>query len=236
MQFQNLSREPIIDVIIPAYNEEASIAHVIKDIPKYLVRNIIVCENNSTDRTAEVASEAGAIVVSEPEKGYGNACLKGMAYIESLESNPDIVVFLDGDYSDYPEQMPELVRPIINDGMHMVIASRAVGQLEKGAMMPQQVFGNWLATTLIKLFYNVTFTDLGPFRAIRYDKLIEIEMQDKTFGWTVEMQVKAAKHKFRFTEIPAKYRKRIGVSKVSGTVRGTILAGHKILWTIFKLL
>ncbi|WP_235296744.1 glycosyltransferase family 2 protein [Portibacter marinus] len=231
-----MSREPIIDVIIPAYNEEASIAHVIKDIPKYLVRNIIVCENNSTDRTAEVASEAGAIVVSEPEKGYGNACLKGMAYIESLESNPDIVVFLDGDYSDYPEQMPELVRPIINDGMHMVIASRAVGQLEKGAMMPQQVFGNWLATTLIKLFYNVTFTDLGPFRAIRYDKLIEIEMQDKTFGWTVEMQVKAAKHKFRFTEIPAKYRKRIGVSKVSGTVRGTILAGHKILWTIFKLL
>jgi len=231
-----VSRKQVIDVIIPAYNEEASIGHVVKDVPSDLVRHIIVCENNCTDSTPEVAREAGAVVVSQPIKGYGNACLKGMEYVANLEIKPDIIVFLDGDYSDHPEQMTELVAPIINDGDDMVIASRAMGQLEKGAMMPQQVFGNWLATTLIKLIYGVTFTDLGPFRAIRYDKLMEIDMQDKTFGWTVEMQVKAAKYKYKFREIPAKYRKRIGVSKVSGTVRGTILAGHKILWTIFKLI
>ena len=231
-----MSQEVITDVIIPAYNEEASIVHVINDIPKHLVRHIIVCNNNSTDRTAEVAARAGAVVVHEPRKGYGNACLKGMEYIAGLKTKPNIVVFLDGDYSDHPEQMVELIRPIENEGYHMVIASRALGQLEKGAMMPQQVFGNWLAITLIKLFYNVTYTDLGPFRAIRYDKLLEIDMEDKTFGWTVEMQVKAAKMKYRCTEVPVNYRKRIGFSKVSGTIKGTFLAGHKILWTIFKLL
>ncbi|GLR19243.1 glycosyltransferase family 2 protein [Portibacter lacus] len=231
-----MSSKQLIDVIIPAYNEEESIGRVINDIPKDLVRDIIVCENNCTDSTAQVALAAGAIVVSQPIKGYGNACLKGMEYIANNPIKPDIVVFLDGDYSDHPEQMPDLVRPIIEDDLDFVIASRAMGNLEKGAMMPQQVFGNWLATTLIKLFYKVTFTDLGPFRAIKYGKLLEIEMEDKTFGWTVEMQVKAAKHRFKFVEIPAIYRKRIGVSKVSGTVKGTILAGHKILWTIFKLL
>ena len=228
--------DAIIDVIIPAYNEEASIGAVVSDIPKELVRNIIVCENNCTDNTVEVAKAAGAIVVSQPIKGYGNACLKGMEYVSNTKVPPDIVVFLDGDYSDHPEQMTELVRPIIEEDYDFVIASRALGQLEKGAMMPQQVFGNWLATTLIKLFYKVTFTDLGPFRAIKYDKLLDIKMEDKTFGWTVEMQVKAAKLKMKCLEIPALYRKRIGVSKVSGTIRGTILAGHKILWTIFKLL
>ncbi len=226
----------LIDVIIPAYNEESSIGAVINDIPKYLVRKIIVCENKSTDRTAEVASKNGAIVVSEPAKGYGNACLKGMEYISQNEHKPDIVVFLDGDYSDHPEQMPDLVKPIIEEDFDLVIASRAIGNLEKGAMMPQQLFGNWLAINLIKLFYKVQFTDLGPFRAIKYSKLLELEMEDKTFGWTVEMQVKAAKLNFKCSEIPALYRKRIGVSKVSGTLRGTILAGHKILWTIFKLL
>jgi glycosyltransferase involved in cell wall biosynthesis len=231
-----VTKQPIIDVIIPAYNEEASIGHVVNDIPKDLVRDIIVCENNCTDNTAEVARAAGAIVVSQPIKGYGNACLKGMEYIANNPNPPDILVYLDGDYSDHPEQMSELVVPIIERDIDLVIASRAMGQLEKGAMMPQQVFGNWLATTLIKMFYGVTFTDLGPFRAIKYDKLLEIEMEDKTFGWTVEMQVKAAKNKFKCEEIPARYRKRIGVSKVSGTIRGTILAGHKILWTIFKLL
>ena len=230
------ARDTIIDVIIPAYNEEASIGAVVSDIPKELVRNIIVCENNCTDNTVQVAKAAGAIVVSQPLKGYGNACLKGMEYVSNSEVHPDIVVFLDGDYSDHPEQMIELVSPIIEEDYDFVIASRALGQLEKGAMMPQQVFGNWLATTLIKLFYKVTFTDLGPFRAIKYDKLLDIKMEDKTFGWTVEMQVKAAKLKMKCLEIPALYRKRIGVSKVSGTIRGTILAGHKILWTIFKLL
>ncbi len=229
-------RDKIIDVIIPAYNEEASIGKVIDDIPKALVREIVVCENNCTDNTKLVAEEHGATVVSQPERGYGNACLKGMEYIAAKNIKPDILVFLDGDYSDHPEQMTELVKPIIEEDYDFVIASRAMGQLEKGAMMPQQVFGNWLATNLIRLFYKVSFTDLGPFRALKYSRLLDLEMEDKTFGWTVEMQVKAAKKQYKCLEIPAMYRKRIGVSKVSGTIRGTILAGHKILWTIFKLI
>lgn len=229
-------QQPIIDVIIPAYNEEQSIGNVVRDIPKDFVRNIIVANNNSSDNTAQVAEDAGAIVVYQPLAGYGNACLKGMEYIAALDEKPDIIVYLDGDYSDFPEQMIELSKPIIESGYDMVIGSRALGDMEKGAMMPQQIFGNWLATSLIKLIYKYEFTDLGPFRAIRYDRLMEVDMQDKTFGWTVEMQVKAAKLKLKCLEIPVKYRVRIGVSKVSGTIRGTILAGHKILWTIFKLI
>jgi len=227
---------PLIDVIIPAYNEESSIASVVGDIPKDLVRDIIVCNNNSKDATAEHARNAGAIVVDEPRPGYGSACLKGMEYIAARDVKPDIIVFLDGDYSDHPEEMPKLVEPIIKDQMDMVIGSRAIGDMEDGAMMPQQIFGNWLATTLIRFFYKYEFTDLGPFRAIRYDRLMDIQMQDRDFGWTVEMQVKAAKMKLKCTEVAVKYRKRIGVSKVSGTIKGSILAGHKILWTIFKLL
>lgn len=229
---------PVIDVIIPAYNEEGSIALVVNEIPRAWVRDIIVCNNNSKDNTAEVARNAGAVVVDEPRPGYGSACLKGMAYIAARPpaEHPDIVVFVDGDHSDYPEQLPELVAPIINDGADMVIGSRALGDLEPGSMQPQQIFGNWLATTLIKLIYKVEFTDLGPFRAIRYDQLLAIKMNDPDFGWTVEMQVKAAKAGIRSVEVPVRYRNRIGVSKVSGTVRGTILAGHKILWTIFKLI
>ena len=228
----------LVDVIIPAFNEEASISKVVADIPKKLVRDIIVCNNASTDRTAAVAKEGGAIVVNQPLKGYGNACLKGIEYLKnkSSEDKPDIVVFLDGDYSDHPEEMSKLILPIEKEGKDMVIGSRALGDMEKGAMMPQQIFGNWLATTLIRLFYNYEFTDLGPFRAIRYDKLIDIDMQDKTFGWTVEMQVKAAKYGLKCKEVPVTYRRRIGISKVSGTLKGTVLAGHKILWTIFKLL
>jgi len=202
------------------------------------VREIIVCNNASTDNTKAIALANGATVVDQPEKGYGNACLKGIGYLKekSIEEQPDIVVFLDGDYSDHPEEMPKLVQPITEDGMDMVIGSRSMGKLQKGAMMPQQIFGNWLATTLIKFFYNYQFTDLGPFRAITWKQLMAIDMQDRDFGWTVEMQVKAAKFGLKCTEVPMTYRKRIGVSKVSGTVRGTILAGHKILWTIFKLL
>lgn len=228
----------IIDVIIPAYNEQASIGHVLKDIPKELVREIIVCNNASTDNTRSVALQNGATVVNQPLKGYGNACLKGMAYVKAkpMAEQPDIIVFLDGDYSDHPEEMTKLVAPILEKDMDMVIGSRALGDMESGAMMPQQIFGNWLATNLIRLFYNYNFTDLGPFRAIKWQKLLDIDMQDKTFGWTVEMQVKAAKHQLKCTEVPMTYRKRIGVSKVSGTLKGTILAGHKILWTIFKLL
>ena len=229
--------QPIIDVIIPAYNEEESIGKVVTDIPKDLVRNILVCNNASTDNTKTVATEAGAIVLDQPLKGYGNACLKGIEYLKNqpLEDQPDIVVFIDGDYSDHPEEMPKLITPIL-EGQDMVIGSRALGKMESGAMMPQQIFGNWLATTLIRFFYNYDFTDLGPFRSIKWKKLVEIDMQDRDFGWTVEMQVKAAKFKLKCIEVPVTYRRRIGVSKVSGTIRGTILAGHKILWTIFKLL
>jgi len=225
----------VIDVIIPAYNEEKSIGNVLKDIPKEWVREIIVCNNNSTDRTAEVAACNGATVLLQAQKGYGSACLKGIEHIKSKTEAPDIVVFLDGDYSDHPEELPDVVKPIIEKDMDLVIGSRALGKMEKGAMMPQQIFGNWLATNLIRLFYRYEFTDLGPFRAIKWPKLMEINMVDPDFGWTVEMQVKAAKYKLKCIEVPVKYRQRIGVSKVSGTIRGTILAGHKILWTIFKL-
>jgi len=226
----------LIDVIIPAYNEEKSIGKVLDDIPKEWVREVIVCNNNSTDNTKEEALNHGATVLDQPQKGYGSACLKGLEYLDKKEKKPDIVVFLDGDYSDHPEEMPKLLKPIIEDNYEMVIGSRALGDLEKGAMQPQQVFGNWLATSLIKLIYKKVFTDLGPFRAITYDALLRINMQDQDFGWTVEMQVKAAKLKIKSTEVAVTYRKRIGVSKVSGTLKGTILAGHKILWTIFKLI
>lgn len=226
----------IIDVIIPVYNEADSIAYVIRDIPKDRVRHIIVCNNNSSDDTPDIARRSGAVVVDAPARGYGNACLKGMAYIAGQKTKPDIVVFLDGDYSDFPGQLPEVVAPIIHQNFDMVIGSRALGKMEQGAMMPQQIFGNWLATRLIKIFFGYTFTDLGPFRAIRYDRLLELQMADKTYGWTVEMQVKAAKKGFRCKEVAVDYKKRIGESKVSGTIKGTILAGYKILWTIFKSL
>lgn len=225
----------IVDVIIPAYNEERSIAKVIKDIPQW-VREIIVCNNASTDTTKQTAGEAGATVVDQPIPGYGNACLKGIEYLEQKETSPEIVVFLDGDYSDYPEQMEYVIKPIVEQDYEMVIGSRALGDLQKGSMTPQQIFGNWLATNLIKLIYSYQFTDLGPFRAISWSALKQLDMQDKDYGWTVEMQVKAAKYKLKCTEVAVDYRKRIGVSKVSGTIKGTILAGHKILWTIFKLI
>ena len=225
-----------IDVIIPVFNEESSIGKVLEEIPDQVVRHIIVCNNGSTDNTKMVANEYEVIIVDQPEKGYGNACLKGMEWIANQKEKPDIVVFLDGDHSDYPEEMPDIIHPIIHNGVDLVIGSRAIGDLEKGAMMPQQIFGNWLATTLIKIIYHYTFTDLGPFRAIKYEKLLDLEMRDKDFGWTVEMQVKAAKQGLKCTEVPVKYRKRIGKSKVSGTIKGTVLAGHKILWTIFKLI
>lgn len=226
----------VVDVVIPAYNEEESIGKVLSDIPSELVREVIVCNNNSSDNTKSVALENGATVVDQKLKGYGNACLKGLEHIAGKSESPDVVVFIDGDYSDHPEEMDKIIRPIKEEGYEMVIGSRALGNLERGSMQPQQIFGNWLATTLIKIFYKKVFTDLGPFRAITYDALKRIDMQDKDFGWTVEMQVKAAKMGIRFTEVPVSYRKRIGVSKVSGTVKGTILAGHKIIWTIFKLI
>lgn len=231
-----MMNKPNVVVIIPAFNEENSVAKVINDIPKNIIDKIIVVNNNSNDLTKVNARNAGAIVLDEPTQGYGNACLKGISYAKELLIEPDIIVFIDADYSDYPEEIEQLIAPILNKDYDMVIGSRALGKREKGSMTPQQIFGNWLATTLIKMFYKVSYTDLGPFRAIRFNKLIEIDMKDKTYGWTVEMQLKAAKYKLKICEIPVRYRVRIGHSKVSGTVKGTIGAGYKIITTIFKYL
>lgn len=225
-----------IIVIIPAHNEEQSIGKVINDIPLELVSEVVVVNNNSNDGTSAVAANAGATVLFEPEMGYGYACLKGIEYAANKIEQPDIIVFLDGDYSDHPEQMRELVKPITDDGMDLVIGSRSLGTAQAGALQPQQLFGNWLATTLIDLFYGVKFTDLGPFRAVRFERLIKLDMADKTYGWTVEMQIKAAKKNYRCAEVPVNYRRRIGVSKVTGTLSGSVKAGYKIIWTIFKYL
>ena len=224
---------PIIKVIIPAYNEQDSIGHVIKDIPD-IVDEIIVVSNNSTDHTEHVARAAGATTLFEAKKGYGYACLKGMEYVASITPKPDIIVFLDGDYSDYPEQLTALVAPIINNNIDFVIGSRVKRLREGGSMTIPQIFGNWLATFLMRLMFRSKFTDLGPFRAIKYDKLLALHMEDKTYGWTIEMQLKALKQNFTYTEVPMKYRNRIGVSKVSGTIKGAIFAGIKILGWIFK--
>jgi glycosyltransferase involved in cell wall biosynthesis len=225
--------QTIIKVIIPAYNEQDSIAKVIKDIPE-IVDEIIVISNNSTDGTELNAKNAGATVLQEHRKGYGYACLKGMEYIAQQPTTPEIIVFLDGDYSDYPEQLIDIIEPIVHQNMDFVIGARVKSLREKGSMTTPQIFGNWLATSLMKLFFGATFTDLGPFRAIKYEKLLGLHMEDKTYGWTVEMQLKALKQKFCYLEVPVKYRNRIGVSKVSGTVKGAIFAGIKILTWIFK--
>nr|AOE08571.1 glycosyl transferase family GT2 [uncultured bacterium] len=222
-----------INVIIPARNESSAISKVIGDIPDF-VQEIIVVDNGSSDPTAEVAKNAGASVLHEPQKGYGHACLKGLDYLKNLNKKTDIVVFLDGDYSDYPEQMSDIIAPIIEKNIDFVLGSRKRNLSEKGAMQPQQRFGNWLATRLMTLFFNSKFTDLGPFRAIKYEVLNSLDMRDQTYGWTVEMQLKILKQKFTYCEIPVKYRNRIGVSKVSGTLKGTIFAGVKILSWIFK--
>jgi len=227
-------KSPKIVVIIPAYNEENSIAKVIRDIPAGLVNEVIVVNNNSNDATDINARNAGATVLHEDRPGYGFACLKGIEYAKLLQPSPDIVVFIDADYSDHPEEMPMLVQPIINNEMDMVIGSRKLGKKEKGSMTVQQEVGNLIATKLLKLFYNINYTDLGPFRAIRYDKLLLLNMKDTTYGWTVEMQLKAAKFKMKIMEVAVSYRKRIGFSKISGTVKGTMLAGYKIITTIFK--
>lgn len=225
-----------VSIIIPAFNEENGIGEVIREIPKDIVKEIIVVNNASTDQTEKIALAAGATVLREPVPGYGRACLKGIDYLKKSTVQPDIVVFLDADHSDYPGEMGLLIALIKDDKADLVIGSRALGERERGAMTPQQIFGNWLATRLLKLFYGVRFTDLGPFRAIRFNKLVELDMQDKTYGWTVEMQLKAAKMGFRCAEVPVRYRRRIGFSKISGTVKGTVMAGYKIITTIFKYL
>lgn len=225
--------KPIIKVIIPAHNEADAITKVIHDIPDS-VAEIIVVDNASTDSTSKNAKNAGATVLFEPKKGYGHACLKGIDYIENQKETTEIVVFLDGDYSDYPEELEKLVALIIYNNVDFVLGTRARALREKGAMQPQQIFGNWLATTLMTLFFKSKFTDLGPFRAIKYPVLKALMMEDKTYGWTVEMQLKILKKEFTYLEVPVNYRNRIGVSKVSGTLKGSIFAGIKILTWIFK--
>jgi glycosyltransferase involved in cell wall biosynthesis len=228
-----MNHPPIIDVIIPAFNEEKSIPRVVAEIPDF-VRNIVVANNNSSDKTGEVAQAAGAKVVFEPQKGYGKACLSAMEWIKKLEVQPDIVVFLDGDYSDYPEEMTDLIQPIVDGKADMVIGSRALGQRESGSMTLPQIFGNWLATTMMKYIQGAKFSDLGPFRAILWEKLLALKMIDQNYGWTIEMQIKAHQAGLQYIELPVNYRKRIGVSKVSGTVKGVFGAGYKIILTIFK--
>tara|TARA_R110002072_G_scaffold174802_5_gene330420 strand:+ start:10453 stop:11148 length:696 start_codon:yes stop_codon:yes gene_type:complete len=222
-----------IRVIIPAFNEEASIGKVIADIPT-LVSEIIVVNNTSSDQTEAVAKKAGATVLREENMGYGYACLKGLDYLAGQEKKPDIVVFLDGDYSDYPEELTKIVRPIIEENIDLVIGARAKRLREKGSMTFPQIFGNWLATTLMRLFFRARFTDLGPFRAIKYSKLLALQMEDKTYGWTVEMQLKALKKNYTYVEVPVRYKNRIGISKISGNLKAAVKAGIKILGWIFK--
>lgn len=225
-----------IIVIIPAFNEQDSIGRVIEALPKDLVQEVVVVNNASTDKTVENARNAGATVLTETRRGYGFACLCGIAYAKTKQ--PDVVVFLDGDFSDYPEEVTKLVQPIIKNEADFVLGSRMLGRklgmAEKGALLPQAIFGNWLASFLMRLIWGARFTDLGPFRAIRFSDLLALNMQDQTYGWTIEMQIKALKEGLRYQEIPVSYRQRIGVSKVTGTVSGTFKASYKILWTIAR--
>jgi len=221
---------PSVDVVIPALNEERALPHVLRAIPRPTVRRVVVADNGSTDATAAVAAQHGAEVVHEPERGYGAACLRALAHLAS--DPPDIVVFLDGDYSDHPDELPTLIEPILGARAELVIGSRATGRREKGALSPQQRVGNAVASTALRLLYGVHYTDLGPFRAVRWDTLQSLKMRDRNYGWTVEMQIKAARQSIRYCEVPVSYRQRIGVSKVSGTLRGSVSAGVKILWLL----
>ena len=224
---------PSIDVVIPAFNEEASLPLVLAAIPRPPVRRVVVCDNNSTDGTPRVAAAGGAVVVSESRPGYGSACLKALAHLRD-DDPPEVVVFLDGDYSDHPEELPDLVAPILAGEADLVIGSRVLGERQPGALLPQARAGNLVACLLIRLLYRHRYTDLGPFRAVRWAALERLRMADPDFGWTAEMQVKALEHRLRVAEVPVSYRKRVGVSKITGTLYGTLMAGYKILWTVLR--
>ena len=220
-------------IVIPAFNEEKSIPLVIRDIPKTLSHDLVVVNNGSFDKTEKICNDIGVKVINESRKGYGRACLKGIDYFKS--KSPDIIVFLDADYSDFPQEIPSLINYIINDQYDFVLGSRISGKRESGAILPQALIGNKFAVLLIKWFFGFQYTDCGPLRALRFQKLLEINMQDTTFGWNVEMQAKAIIHNLRINEVPVSYRKRIGVSKITGTFSGTVRAGIKIIFTILKL-
>jgi len=225
--------EPTIDVVSPVFNEASSLPLVLADVPRPPVRRVVVADNNSTDGSAEVARANGALVVPAPRQGYGSACLAALAYLRENDP-PDVVVFLDADYSDHPDELPRLVEPILEGRADVVIGSRVLGEREPGALLPQARMGNWIACTLIRLLYRHRYTDLGPFRAATWEALERVGMRDPDFGWTAELQVKALRHRLRVVEVPVSYRRRVGVSKITGTLRGTIRAGYKILWTVLR--
>jgi len=228
------TRWPVVDVIIPALDEQASLPRVLADLPRERVREIVVVDNGSTDATASVARQAGATVVAEPRRGYGRACLAGIATLASRPAPPEVVVFLDADYSDHPDELPRLLEPIAHGVADFVVGSRTLGRRERGALLPQARFGNRLAAWLIARLYGLRVTDLGPFRAIRWRTLLALEMADPDFGWTAEMQVKAARRDVRYAEVPVSYRRRIGESKITGTLSGTVRAGWKILYVVLR--
>jgi glycosyltransferase involved in cell wall biosynthesis len=225
-------KRPNVAVIIPAYNEEKSIGLVVAEIPKDCIQNVVVVDNGSSDGTASVAARHGAKIVSESRRGYGSACLAGISH---LPDETELVVFMDADYSDYPHEIKALLAAQFHHQADLVVGSRILGQREPGSLTIQQRLGNWLSTRIIKRLYGYSYSDLGPFRLIRRQALERLEMQDQNYGWTVEMQVKALQHQMKIVEIPVSYRRRIGKSKVSGTVSGSFKAGMKILWVIAKL-
>jgi glycosyltransferase involved in cell wall biosynthesis len=226
-------RPPEIDVVIPALNEEASLPLVLAELPRPPVRRVVVADNGSRDGTARVARDGGAVVVPAERRGYGSACLAALDHLRRNDP-PDVVVFIDADYSDHPEELPRLIAPLLAGEADLVIGSRTLGEREPGALLPQARAGNLVACLLIRLLYGHRYTDLGPFRAARWDALERLAMGDPDFGWTAEMQVKALRRGLRVTEVPVSYRRRVGVSKITGTIAGTLRAGYKILWTVLR--
>ncbi len=220
-----------IALIIPALNEEKTLPLVLNDIPEDLVDEVVIVDNGSRDRTPSIARERGATLLFEAKKGYGYPCLKGIEYLKT--KNPDIVVFLDGNYSDYPDEIIRLVEPVVNEDYDLVLGSRIMGRVEKGALRVPVRFGNLLATVLIRLFYGFKYTDVGPFRAIKFDRLLYLDMKDN-LGWTVEMQVKAVKRGYRIKEVPVSYRMGTGKSKITGNIKGIAVVGYRILHAVFK--